>query len=67
ANKGIGLEICHLLASKGILVILIARDEKKGLEATENLKVSGLSNVGFHQLDSHAIKRIWYFPQPNLT
>ncbi|KAK2981327.1 hypothetical protein RJ640_020197, partial [Escallonia rubra] len=51
ANKGIGLEICHLLASKGILVILIARDEKKGLEATENLKVSGLSNVGFHQLD----------------
>ncbi|KAK2992071.1 hypothetical protein RJ640_026592, partial [Escallonia rubra] len=32
ANKGIGLEICHLLASKGILVILTARDEKKGLK-----------------------------------
>ncbi|KAK2989071.1 hypothetical protein RJ640_018860 [Escallonia rubra] len=51
ASKGIGLEICRQLASKEILVILTARDEKKGLEATENLKVSGLSNVVFHQLD----------------
>ncbi|KAK2976271.1 hypothetical protein RJ640_026405 [Escallonia rubra] len=62
ANKGIGLEICHLLASKGILVILTARDEKKGLEATENLKVSGLSNVGFHQLDWRAPRSSFGMP-----
>ncbi|XP_059661741.1 salutaridine reductase-like [Cornus florida] len=50
-NKGIGLEICRQLASNGIAVILTARDEKKGIEATDNLKVSGLSDVFFHQLD----------------
>ncbi|XP_059661740.1 salutaridine reductase-like [Cornus florida] len=51
ANKGIGLEICRQLASNGIAVILTARDEKKGIEAIHNLKVSGLSDVFFHQLD----------------
>ncbi|PIA49515.1 hypothetical protein AQUCO_01300364v1 [Aquilegia coerulea] len=50
-NKGIGLEICRQLASNGILVILTARDEKRGTEAVESLKASGLSNVVFHQLD----------------
>ncbi|XP_059661746.1 salutaridine reductase-like isoform X1 [Cornus florida] len=50
-NKGIGLEICRQLASNGIAVILTARDEKKGIEAIDNLKVSGLSDVFFHQLD----------------
>ncbi|XP_059664555.1 (+)-neomenthol dehydrogenase-like [Cornus florida] len=50
-NKGIGLEICRQLASNGIAVILTARDEKKGIEAVDNLKVSGLSDVFFHQLD----------------
>ncbi|KAF6156744.1 hypothetical protein GIB67_033213 [Kingdonia uniflora] len=50
-NKGIGLEICRQLASNGILVVLTARDEKKGNEAIENLKESGISNVFFHQLD----------------
>ncbi|XP_057980044.1 (+)-neomenthol dehydrogenase-like isoform X2 [Malania oleifera] len=52
ANKGIGLEICRQLASNGIVVVLTARDEKRGLEAVQKLRDSGLSNhVLFHQLD----------------
>ncbi|GLU00625.1 hypothetical protein SLE2022_179770 [Rubroshorea leprosula] len=52
ANKGIGFEICKQLASKGVMVVLTARDEKRGLEAVEKLKESGLSeNIVFHQLD----------------
>ncbi|KAK6239890.1 hypothetical protein QUC31_005359 [Theobroma cacao] len=52
ANKGIGLEICRQLASKGVMVVLTARDEKRGLEALEKLKDSGLSDhLVFHQLD----------------
>jgi NAD(P)-dependent dehydrogenase (short-subunit alcohol dehydrogenase family) len=52
SNKGIGFGISKLLASKGVLVVLTARDEKKGNEALEKLKDYGLSdNVIFHQLD----------------
>ncbi|PON52899.1 Short-chain dehydrogenase/reductase [Parasponia andersonii] len=52
ANKGIGLETVRQLASNGITVILTARDEKRGLEAFQNLKEKGLSHkVLFHQLD----------------
>ncbi|XP_056174326.1 (+)-neomenthol dehydrogenase-like [Syzygium oleosum] len=52
ANKGIGLEICRQLASSGVVVVLTSRDEKRGLEAIQKLKDSGLSNyVVFHQLD----------------
>ncbi|KAM3746483.1 hypothetical protein ACB098_06G205800 [Castanea mollissima] len=52
ANKGIGFEICRKLASNGIVVVLTARDEKKGLEAVEKLRECGLSDhVVFHQLD----------------
>ncbi|GJU06499.1 short-chain dehydrogenase/reductase SDR [Tanacetum coccineum] len=51
ANRGIGLEICRQLATKGVEVILTARNESRGLEAVENLNISGLSNVIFHQLD----------------
>ncbi|XP_048141613.1 (+)-neomenthol dehydrogenase-like isoform X3 [Rhodamnia argentea] len=53
SNKGIGFAICKLLASKGIVVVLTARDEKRGLEAVEKLKLEpGLSDhVFFHQLD----------------
>ncbi|GMQ07136.1 hypothetical protein CsSME_00051466 [Camellia sinensis var. sinensis] len=50
-NKGIGLEICKQLASNGIMVILTARDEKRGLKAVKNLKACGLSDILFHQLD----------------
>lgn len=35
ADKGIGLEICRQLASNGILVILTARDEKRGLKLSK--------------------------------
>ena len=52
ANKGIGFGICKQLASKGITVVLTARDEKRGLEAVENPRELGLSDfVVFHQLD----------------
>ncbi|XP_042490250.1 (+)-neomenthol dehydrogenase-like [Macadamia integrifolia] len=51
ANKGIGLEICRQLASNGVAVVLTARDEKRGVEAVEKLRGSGLSDVRFHQLD----------------
>ncbi|XP_044503862.1 (+)-neomenthol dehydrogenase-like [Mangifera indica] len=51
ANKGIGFEVCKQLASNGITVVLTARDEKRGLEAVEKLKESGLPDVLFHQLD----------------
>ncbi|KAK1267615.1 Salutaridine reductase [Acorus gramineus] len=50
-NKGIGFEICRQLASNGLEVILTARDEKRGLDAVDSLKGSGLVGVGFHQLD----------------
>ncbi|KAL7167484.1 hypothetical protein ACSBR2_038028 [Camellia fascicularis] len=50
-NKGIGLEICRQLASNGIMVILTARDEKRGLETVENLKACGISHILFHQLE----------------
>ncbi|KAH9604086.1 hypothetical protein KSS87_010426 [Heliosperma pusillum] len=41
------------LASQGVIVVLTSRDEKRGLEALENLKNSGISseNLEFHQLD----------------
>ncbi|KAK4551241.1 hypothetical protein RGQ29_032444 [Quercus rubra] len=52
ANKGIGFKICRKLASNGIVVVLTARDEKKGLEAVEKLREFGQSDhIVFHQLD----------------
>jgi len=52
ANKGLGWGIVKLLASKGVMVVLTARDETRGLEAVEKLNESGLSDhVVFHLLD----------------
>ncbi|KAL0379562.1 UNVERIFIED_CONTAM: (+)-neomenthol dehydrogenase [Sesamum angustifolium] len=52
ANKGIGLDICGQLAIQSTKELLTAIDEKRGLEAIEKLKSSGLSDcVIFHQLD----------------
>jgi (+)-neomenthol dehydrogenase len=48
-NKGIGFGICRKLASNGVVVVLTARDEKKGLEAVQKLRDSG--HILFHQLD----------------
>lgn len=40
------------MASSGVLVVLTARNEKRGLDAVESLKELGLSDfVVFHQLD----------------
>nr|XP_043640036.1 (+)-neomenthol dehydrogenase-like [Erigeron canadensis]XP_043640037.1 (+)-neomenthol dehydrogenase-like [Erigeron canadensis] len=51
-NKGIGLEICRQLASKeDVMVILTARNETRAMEAIQDLKVSGVVDVVFHQLD----------------
>ncbi|KAH7556973.1 hypothetical protein JRO89_XS11G0022400 [Xanthoceras sorbifolium] len=53
-NKGVGFEICKQLASKGVTVVLTARNEKRGLEAVEKLKECGLCShdlIVFHQLD----------------
>uniref|UniRef100_A0A7N1A1X4 (+)-neomenthol dehydrogenase n=1 Tax=Kalanchoe fedtschenkoi TaxID=63787 RepID=A0A7N1A1X4_KALFE len=51
-NKGIGFEICKQLASRGVVVLLTARDELRGLDAVEKLRACGLSEfVVFHQLD----------------
>ncbi|KAK2423160.1 F-box/kelch-repeat protein [Trifolium repens] len=52
ANKGIGYGICMKLASRGVMVVLTARNEKRGLDAVESLKELGLPDfVVFHQLD----------------
>ncbi|KAL8227897.1 hypothetical protein R6Q57_015481 [Mikania cordata] len=52
SNQGIGLEICKQLASKGVRVVLTARDEKKGETAMKNLEgCSFFKNLVFHQLD----------------
>ncbi|GKA37169.1 glucose/ribitol dehydrogenase [Tanacetum coccineum] len=50
-NRGIGFEICRQLALTGVEVILTSRNENRGEEAVEKLKISGLSNVIFHKLD----------------
>uniref|UniRef100_A0A7C9AFA4 Uncharacterized protein n=1 Tax=Opuntia streptacantha TaxID=393608 RepID=A0A7C9AFA4_OPUST len=52
ANKGIGVEtVRQLAASGGVTVVLTARDERRGADATAELHRMGLSNVVFHQLD----------------
>ncbi|KAF3616943.1 (+)-neomenthol dehydrogenase [Capsicum annuum] len=53
-NKGIGYETCRQLASKGVVVVLTSRDEKKGIEAIERLKEESNftdEQILFHQLD----------------
>lgn len=41
-NRGIGFEIGRLLASKGITVLIGARDQERGLTAQDNLLSQGL-------------------------
>ena len=52
-NKGIGLETCRQLATKGLKVVLTARNEARGLEAVEAIRRSSgaAAEVFFHQLD----------------
>ncbi|PRQ57928.1 putative oxidoreductase [Rosa chinensis] len=52
SNQGIEFGTVKQLASNGIMTVLTALDEKKGIEAVEELKDSGLSDlVVYHQLD----------------
>ncbi|XP_049381051.1 short-chain dehydrogenase/reductase 2b-like [Solanum stenotomum] len=51
SNKGIGFETVKQFANSGVTVVLTARDEKRGTEATSLLNEQGFSNVVFHQLD----------------
>jgi len=51
-NRGIGLEVCRQLAAQGIMVILTARDEKRGKDAVEFLRHEcNLSNIIYRPLD----------------
>ena len=52
ANKGICFEVRKKLASSGVVVVLTARGEERGLKAVETLKEFGLSNLlVFYLLD----------------
>lgn len=51
-NAGIGLAIVRKLAQEaGVTVVLAARDEGRGLMATQQLHKDGLLNVLFRKLD----------------
>jgi len=50
ANRGIGLELCRQLASRGYTVLLTARDAEKANAAAESLRADGL-DVRALQLD----------------
>lgn len=50
ANRGIGFEIAHQLASHGLTIVLTSRETAVGEEAAKVLQEGGL-NVVFHQLD----------------
>jgi NAD(P)-dependent dehydrogenase (short-subunit alcohol dehydrogenase family) len=50
ANKGIGREISRQLAAKGVLVLMAARDRKRGEKAVEDLRAKGLP-VEFIEMD----------------
>ncbi|XP_055828064.1 uncharacterized protein LOC129896233 [Solanum dulcamara] len=50
ANRGIGFEIAHQLASHGVTVVLTSRETAVGEEAVKIFQEGGL-NVAFHQLD----------------
>jgi NAD(P)-dependent dehydrogenase (short-subunit alcohol dehydrogenase family) len=46
-NRGIGLEVCHQLAQRGIMVVMGSRDAEQGREAAAGLP----EGVVVHQLD----------------
>ncbi|PHU01240.1 (+)-neomenthol dehydrogenase [Capsicum chinense] len=53
-DKGIGYETCKQLASKGVVVVLTSRDEKRDIQAIERLKEESNftdEQILFHQLD----------------
>lgn len=60
ANRGIGKEIAHQLAQKGLTVILTSRDESKGLKVVEEFQKDHLP-VRVHVLDVTSSKSIQTF------
>src|SRR6185503_10558812 len=51
ANRGIGLEICRQIGSRGdVRVVLTSRDDSKGRTAAKKLAASG-ADVEFRSLD----------------
>ena len=50
ANRGLGLEVCRQLASKGLRTILTARDPEKADSAARRLSADGLDVTGL-QID----------------
>ncbi|KAJ9549964.1 hypothetical protein OSB04_022507 [Centaurea solstitialis] len=50
-NKGVGLEICRQLAGEEVMVVLTARDKKRGVDAVAKLRSSGSPDIVFHELD----------------
>lgn len=50
ANRGLGFEIAHQLAQRGVHVVLTARSAEKGQAAAERLRASGW-HISFQQLD----------------
>mmetsp|Transcript_22076 Transcript_22076/g.57519 ORF Transcript_22076/g.57519 Transcript_22076/m.57519 type:complete len:345 (-) Transcript_22076:443-1477(-) len=51
ANKGIGFEIASMLAEKGIVTVVAARNAELGREAAARIAKSSGRQVSFHQLD----------------
>ena len=47
-NKGIGFEICRQLGQQGITILLGARDEERGQEATNQLIKEGITAHYIH-------------------
>lgn len=69
ANRGIGFEICRQLAHLGTKVILTARDEEKGREATRKLQDEGL-DVVFYLLDvtkEESVRRLAQWVEQTFT
>ncbi len=69
ANRGIGFEICRQLAHLGTKVILTARDEEKGGEATRKLQDEGL-DVVFYLLDvtkEESVRRLAQWVEQTFT
>src|SRR5579872_7018616 len=60
ANKGIGFEIAHQLAKRGVRVILTARSKERGDTAVKTLAREGLK-VEFHELDVDSPESIAVF------
>jgi len=51
ANKGIGFETARQLAQLGYYVYVGSRDKSRGIDAVEKLKMQGINNVDYLEID----------------